>query len=238
VGLVSQRAPPISWRHWSRWSVPCSSSSGCQIRACHQISLLIGGRPRDHPYEEGNGAYTLTARSQKERPDSDFGDERLGSDGPSDQETESAVKRPAARSWATFTVGELTSDAVGTVRRCRLSGLMDRFRPECPSCEAAEMRALGDRREERGAWGVSRSSRRRRCQTRRWQWSRSRHFNTGLLPMPSSEVPLRVHLLGSCQIEVAGEEVAAGCASSSGKSWCGSVAGPDGATPDAVVDAR
>jgi len=39
----------------------------------------------------------------------------------------SSVRR--ARSWATFTAGELMSAAVGTVRRCRLSGFMAHYRP-------------------------------------------------------------------------------------------------------------
>lgn len=57
------------------------------------------------PYEEGNGAYTQTARSQRERADSD-----LETSGRilliSRINKKRRLASGGARSWATFTAGE------------------------------------------------------------------------------------------------------------------------------------
>jgi DNA-binding SARP family transcriptional activator len=62
-------------------------------------------------------------------------------------------------------------------------------------------------------------------------------LDTGSLPASSSEAPVRVHLLGSFRIEVAGEEVRSGMRLKARELLAWFCCHPDGGTPEAVVEA-
>ncbi|MHB8246064.1 MAG: BTAD domain-containing putative transcriptional regulator [Acidimicrobiales bacterium] len=62
-------------------------------------------------------------------------------------------------------------------------------------------------------------------------------LDTSSLPASSSEAPVRVHLLGSYRIEVAGEEVRSGMRLKARELLAWLCCHPDGGTPEAVVEA-
>jgi DNA-binding SARP family transcriptional activator len=62
-------------------------------------------------------------------------------------------------------------------------------------------------------------------------------LDTSSLPVSSSEAPVRVHLLGSLRIEVAGEEVRSGMRLKARELLAWFCCHPDGGTPEAVVEA-
>jgi len=62
-------------------------------------------------------------------------------------------------------------------------------------------------------------------------------LDTSSLPVSSSEAPVRVHLLGSFRIEVAGEEVRSGMRLKARELLAWFCCHPDGGTPEAVVEA-